>query len=373
MSMKSLNFSFEKNMFDKSKPYNELPLLPPKVDLEHSALLKGAIEANKSLAELKGVARTIPNQSILVNTLPLQEARLSSEIENVLTTNDLLYEAIASTKNNYDPQTKEVLRYREALWEGYNELKKNNLLTTNLFIKLYRKIKNTNAGIRNTPGTKISNSRGETVYTPPEGENIIREKLKNLEDFIHNDQDKIDPLIKLAVIHYQFEAIHPFTDGNGRTGRIINILYIIQQKLLDLPVIYLSRYIIENKNEYYKYLRNVTEKNEWIPWVAYVLKGLHNTATATVNKINEIGDILDKTLNEMKTKISSRVYSKELIELLFTQPYCKVEFLVNAGIAKRQTAADYLKEIEKTGLLKSKKVGKEVLYLNVKLFEMLGV
>jgi len=359
------------NMFDRAKPYNELPLLPPDINLEHNELLKEAIQANKSLAELKGVAQTIPNQTMLVNTLPLQEARLSSEIENVLTTNDLLYEAMASTKNNYDPQTKEVLRYREALWEGYNELKKNDLLTTNLIVRLYQKIKNTNAGIRNTPGTKISNSKGETVYTPPEGENIIRDKLKNLEDFIHNDQDTIDPLIKLAVIHYQFEAIHPFTDGNGRTGRIINILYIIQQKLLDLPVIYLSRYVIENKNEYYKLLRNVTEKYDWIPWINYILKGLNNTATDTINKIIEIRKLFESTLDEMKIKLSSRVYSKELIELLFMQPYCKVEYVVNAGIVKRQTAAEYLKEIEKTGLLKSKKVGKEVLYLNVRLLEIL--
>ena len=358
-------------MFDKSKPYNDLPLLPPNTNLEKSKLLKEAIQANKTLAELKGVAQTIPNQSILVNTLPLQEARLSSEIENVLTTNDLLYEAMASTKNNYDPQTKEVLRYREALWEGYNELKKKDLLTTNLIIKLYQKIKNTNAGIRNTPGTKISNSSGEIIYTPPEGENIIRDKLKNLENFIHDD-DKIDPLIKLAVIHYQFEAIHPFTDGNGRTGRIINILYIIQQKLLDLPVIYLSRYVIENKNKYYELLRNVTEKKDWIPWIVYMLQGLRVTAAATVNKIKEIKNLFDESVDNMKAKLSSRVYSKELIELLFMQPYCKVEYVVNAGIVKRQTAAEYLKEIEKTGLLKSKKVGKEVLYLNVKLFELLG-
>jgi Fic family protein len=359
-------------MFNKEKPYNDLPLLPPEADLENKELLREAIKANKSLAELKGIAQTIPNQTILINTLPMQEAKLSSEIENVLSTNDLLYEAVTANKNNYDPQTKEVLRYCEALWEGYNELKKNDLLTTNLFIKLYRKIKETNAGIRTTPGTKITNSKREVVYTPPEGENTIRDKLKNLEDFIHSDTDAIDPLIKLALIHYQFEAIHPFTDGNGRTGRIINILYIIQQRLLDLPVIYLSRYVIENKNDYYKHLRNVTEKNEWIPWIGYILNGVNAIAIDTINKIREIKDLFDQTLYDMKVQLPSRVYSKELIELLFNQPYCKVEFIVNAGIAKRQTAADYLKEVEKTGLLKSKKVGKEVLYLNVRLFDKLN-
>lgn len=358
-------------MFNRNEPYNDLPLLPPKDVLENSEILKAAIAANKKLAELKGIAKTIPNQTILINTLPLQEARSSSEIENVLTTNDQLYEALAAKTEDYDPQTKEVLRYKEALWGGYNKLKENNLLTTNLFIDIFQKIKETTAGIRSTPGTKITTSAGEVIYTPPEGENIIREKLSNLENYIHDDTDGTDPLIKLAVIHYQFEAIHPFTDGNGRTGRIINILYLLQQKLLDLPVIYLSRHIIENKNDYYLLLRTVTEKNEWISWIIYLLKGISSTAGDTVDKITEIKDLLENTLIDMKQKLPGRIYSKELIELLFNQPYCKVEFVVNAGIAKRQTAAEYLKQIEKTGLLKSKKVGKEVLYLNLPLFELL--
>jgi Fic family protein len=300
----------------------------------------------------------------------LQEARSSSEIENVLTTNDQLFEAFASKAKESDPQTKEVLRYKEALWEGYSRLKENNLLTTNLFIGIFQKIKETTYGIRNTPGTKISTTAGEVVYTPPEGENVIRDKLFNLEEYINND-DKTDPLIKLAVIHYQFEAIHPFSDGNGRTGRIINILYLLQQKLLELPVIYLSRYIIENKDDYYRLLKSVTEKYQWIPWILYILNGIIITAETTVNKIVEIKDLLDRTLVDMKKKLPGKIYSKELIELLFTQPYCKVEFVVKADIAKRQTAAEYLKEIEKTGLLKSKKVGKEVLYLNIPLFELL--
>jgi len=358
-------------MFNRNEPYNNLPLLPPKDELENSDILKAAIDANKALAELKGITRTIPNQAILINTLPLQEARSSSEIENVLTTNDQLYEALAAKTEDYDPQTKEVLRYKEALWGGYNKLKENNLLTTNLFIDIFQKIKETTAGIRSTPGTKITTPAREVIYTPPEGENIIREKLSNLENYIHDDTDGTDPLIKLAVIHYQFEAIHPFTDGNGRTGRIINILYLLQQKLLDLPVIYLSRHIIENKNDYYLLLRTVTEKNEWISWIIYLLKGISSTAGNTVDKITEIKDLLENTLIDMKQKLPSRIYSKELIELLFNQPYCKVEFVVNAGIAKRQTAAEYLKEIKKTGLLKSKKVGKEVLYLNLPLFELL--
>lgn len=358
-------------MFNKDKPYNELPLLPPKSELENIEILKTAITANKAVAELKGVAKTIPNQAILINSLPLQEAKSSSAIENVLTTNDILFEAFASKSNGYDLQTKEVLRYKEALWEGYNRLKKNNLLTTNLFISIFQKIKETNAGIRNTQGTKISTSTGQAIYTPPEGENLIRDKLANLEEYINSNDDKTDPLIKLAVIHYQLKAIHPFTDGNGRTGRIINILYLVQQQLLELPVIYLSHYIIENKDDYYNLLKSVTEKNEWTSWILYILKGILNTAEATVNKIVDIKNLLNDTVKDMKQKLPGRIYSKELIELLFTQPYCKVEFVVNAGIAKRQTAAEYLKEIEKAGLLKSKKVGKEVLYLNQPLFELL--
>lgn len=356
-------------MFNKEIPYNDLPLLPPKIELETKEILKAAISANKALAELKGVAKTIPNQSILISTLPLQEARSSSEIENVITTNDKLYEAMASSANNFDPQTKEVLRYRKALWEGYKELQQKGLLTTNLYIKIYQKIKETNAGIRVTSGTKISNSSGEVIYTPPEGETVIRNKLKNLEEFIHAE-DELDDLIKLALIHYQFEAIHPFTDGNGRTGRIINVLYLILKGQLDLPILYLSKYIIENKNEYYKRLTNVTEKNEWQPWVLYILDAIKETAEFTSAKIVQIKNLVDRTTEEGKKKLPSRVYSKELIELIFEKPYSKTEFVVNAGIAKRQTAAEYLKELEKAGFLKSKKVGKEVLYLNTGLMNV---
>ncbi len=353
-------------MYNKEKPYNDLPLLPPKADIETKEILKAAIDANRSLAELKGIAKTIPNQSILISALPLQEARSSSEIENVVTKNDKLYEAIASSANNYDPQTKEVLRYREALWEGYNELKERGLLTTNLYTKIYQKIKETNAGIRVTPGTKISNSRGEVIYTPPEGEQIIRDKLKNLEEFIYAE-DELDDLIKLALIHYQFEAIHPFTDGNGRTGRIICVLFLILKEHLELPILYLSKYIIENKNEYYKRLRSVTENNEWHQWITYLLKTVKHTADFTAEKITQIKGLVNQTIEEAKKKLPSRVYSKELIELIFEEPYCKTEFVVNASIAKRQTAAEYLKELEKAGFLKSKKVGKEMLYMNIKL------
>jgi Fic family protein len=358
--------------FDRSRPYNQLPLIPPKTDMENKAILKKTVIAGRALAELKGIGETIPNQAMLINTIVLCEAQSSSEIENVITTTDALFKAFTSKTNNIDPATKEVLRYREALWEGFNTLKRRPVLSTNVFIKLFQTIKENRAGIRNTPGTKIENTAtGEVLYTPPEGEQIIRDKLKNLEDYIHAE-DKVDPLIKLAIIHYQFEAIHPFFDGNGRAGRILNILFLVYKDLLDLPVLYLSKYIIENKNNYYRLLRNVTEKDKWEPWILFMLEAVEQTSAYTRDKIISIRSLLEKTLEYARKRLPERVYSKELIELLFHQPYTKGQFLVNAGIAERQTAAEYLKELEKIGVLKSHKVGRENLYLNVKLYKLLS-
>ncbi|MEJ2053757.1 MAG: Fic family protein, partial [Calditrichaceae bacterium] len=338
--------------FNPNKPYNELPLLPPKQEIENHDTLRRSVSANRALAELKGMGSVIPNQNILINSLTLQEAKNSSEIENIITTNDALFKAFTAQSGKIDPATKEVLHYREALWDGFKKVRKNGLLTTNLFVHLVKMIKENQAGIRNTPGTKIANPRnGKVVYTPPEGEKNIRDKLANLENWIH-EKDKIDPLIKLAVLHYQFEAIHPFTDGNGRVGRLINILYLIQQNLLDYPVLYLSKYIIDHKADYYSLLRAVTEKQTWQPWIIFMLEAIETTSISTCQRIQNIRYLLDKTLKTAKTKLPERVYSKELIELIFNQPYCKGQFLVDAGIAKRQTAAEYLKELEKTGLLK---------------------
>ncbi len=358
--------------FARSKPYNQLPLIPPKADMETKAVLKKTVTAGRALAELKGVGETIPNQAMLINTIVLREAQSSSEIENVVTTTDALFKAFTAKTNNIDPATKEVLRYREALWEGFNTLKKRPVLSTNVFIKLFWTIKENKAGIRKVPGTKVANlATGEVMYTPPEGEQVIRDKLKNLEDYIHAE-DKVDPLIKLAIIHYQFEAIHPFFDGNGRAGRILNILFLVYKDLLALPVLYLSKYIIENKNDYYRLLRDVTEKDKWEPWILFMLDAVEQTSAYTRDKIINIRSLLEKTLEEAKKKLPERVYSKELIELLFHQPYTKGQFLVEAKIAERKTAADYLKELEKVGILKSKKIGKENLYLNVKLFNLLS-
>jgi len=358
--------------FDPNKPFNDLPPLPSNEDVETKPVLKKAITANRALAELKGLGGTIPNQALLVNSLILQEAKASSEIENVITTNDALFKAFTAKTSRVDPATKEVLRYREALWEGYNALKKRPILSTNLFTGIVRTIKENQAGIRNTPGTTIANgTTGKVIYTPPEGETIIRDKLKNLEDFIHAE-DEMDPLIKLALIHYQFEAIHPFSDGNGRTGRIINILFLILHGLLELPVLYLSKAIIERKNDYYRLLRQVTENGQWEPWILYMLASIEETATFTRERIIAIRDLMLETMARARRELPRRVYSKELIELLFQQPYCKISFLVDAGIASRNIASSYLGELVKINILIKETIGRETLYLNHKLYELLS-
>ncbi len=358
--------------FEPHKPYNELPLLPPKQHLESPAVLKKTISAARALAELKGLGKTIPNQNILINSITLQEAKDSSAIENVITTNDALFKAFAAKSRQIDAATKEVLHYREALWQGYQVLQQRKLLTTNGFINMVQTIKGNQAGIRNTPGTKIANpATGEVIYTPPEGERLIRDKLKNLEAYIHSD-DNQETLVKLAVIHYQFEAIHPFADGNGRTGRIIHILYLVQQALLEMPILYLSKYIIENKADYYRLLRGVTERQDWEPWLLFMLDTVERTADFTRQRILEIRSLLDETLEKAKAELPPRVYSKELIELLFHQPYCKVQFVVKAGIVQRKAAAEYLQEFENIGILKSQIIGKERLYLNTELFDLLS-
>lgn len=358
--------------FDRHKPFNDLPALPPPVEVETKAVLKRAITANRALAELKGQGAIIPNQAMLVNSLVLQEAKASSEIENIVTTNDALFRAMAGTSGTVDPATKEVLRYREALWHGYNRVRKNTQLNAKLYVDLVQAITQDGRAIRNHPGTVIANRQThEIVYTPPEGERLIRRKLDDLEQFLYA-HDGMEPLVKLALSHYQFEAIHPFFDGNGRTGRIINILYLVTQDLIDLPVLYLSKQIIDDKQEYYRHIRMVTENGHWEAWVLYMLKAVEITAQVTLKKILAIRSLLDETLKIAKAKLPARVYSKELIELIFRQPYTKGQFVVEAGLAERQTAAEYLKELERIKVLKSQKVGKESLYLNVKLYELLA-
>jgi len=354
---------------DPLKPYNELPLLPPHADLESKEILRKAIRANRALAELKGAGELIPNQSMLINTIPLQEARTSSEIENIITTNDKLFKA-AAVSSACDPATKEVIHYRTALRNGFHMLQKRPL-SVNLMIEICQTLKNREVDVRKVPGTTLSNpATGEIFYTPPEGENIIREKLNNLETYIH-EEDGLDPLIRMAVIHYQFEAIHPFHDGNGRTGRILNILFLVEKGLLKIPVLYLSLYIIQNKNEYYRLLHEVTTKGAWEPWVMYMLTAIEETASWTCEKIIAIRDLLEETVVFCKEKLSGSVYSRELIELIFVQPYCKIAFLVEAGIAERKTASVYLQKLEEIGVLRSSQLGREKVYINPRLIELI--
>jgi len=351
-------------------PYNALPLLPPTgVELETRAVLKQAIAANRALAELKGAGDIIPNQAVLVRLIGLQEAKLSSEIENIVTTNDDLYRAFSDETARFDPQTKEVLHYNEALWHGYSRLRAGMPLSTRLFEEIVGIIKNTEVGVRRGTGTVIANPRGEVVYTPPEGESLIRDKLANVEHFIHA-QDDLDPLVKMALLHYQFEAIHPFLDGNGRAGRILNILYLIHAHLLDIPVLYLSRYIIEHKGDYYAGLRRVTEDGAWEEWVQFTLRAVETTALETHQRVQDIRALMQRTTDTVRTELP-KIYSKDLIEVLFSQPYCKIRFLEQAGIGNRQTASKYLQELDRIGVLRRVDVGREAYFVNTEFFNLL--
>ncbi len=355
---------------NRNQPFNDLPLLPPTVELETTAILKKAIEANRQLAELKGLVTSIPNQDILVDGIVLQEARLSSEIENIVTTNDELYKAVADEKLSTNPQAKEVLRYREALWSGFRQLK-DRPISTNLFIELVKIIKGSDIGIRRIPGTKIANSSGEVLYTSPEGESVIRYKLSNLEHFIHADNG-IDALIKLAIMHYQFEAIHPFVDGNGRTGRVINILFLAEKGLLDKPILFLSHYILRTKQAYYEGLRRVTEDGAWSDWVLYMLEAIRTTAFETQERVTKILEAIEVAKKTVQTQ-APKIYSRDLIDVIFRHPYCKARFLEEAGLAKRQTAALYLQTLEDIDLLESVKVGTAKYYVNKTLTQILSL
>ena len=356
--------------YNPLKPYNDLPDLPPRADLETKIIMKKIITASRALSELKGAIKNLPNPFLFIDTVNLQEAQASSAIENIITTQDDLFRANVSDKIVESPATKEVLHYKDALWFGFEQIKKKPLLTTNLFIAIMRIIKENQSGIRNIPGTQLKNPVTEkTIYTPPEGENIIRDKLKGLEYFINTDDD-IDPLVKMALIHYQFEAIHPFFDGNGRTGRIILLLYLKISGLTDHPSLYLSNYILKNKNEYYTNLRNVTEKKNWQAWVLYMLDMIEVTSVNSRTRIEKI-DVLMKSMSGKIQKQLPKIYTKDLVEVLFRLPYTKRNFLTTAGIGNIKTSGAYLKNLEEKGFLKSITAGKEKLYLNFQLMEIL--
>ncbi len=354
--------------FARHQPYNDLPLLPPAVDLESKAVLKQAISANRVLANLRGLAAQIPNQDMLIRSIVLQEARLSSEIENIVTTNDELYRADADPDGKTDPHTKEVLRYRQALYHGLVAMGQRPL-STNLFVEIVGMIKQRDLGIRAVPGSALKNEAGEVVYTPPVGEALIRDKLGNLEQFIHADDD-IDPLIKMAVMHYQFEAIHPFPDGNGRTGRILNLLYLVDRKLLDIPVLFLSRYIIAHRPAYYEGLRRVTEEGAWENWILFMLRAIEETARQTFDQVQAILALMEEIRARVQDQAPA-IYSKDLIEVIFRHPYTKIQFVVDAGIAKRQTASSYLQTLAGLGILSEEKIGREKYYINDALLKAL--
>ena len=352
-------------------PFNDLPLLPPIRDkIETVKVLRQLVKSSVALAELKGLAMILPNPDILLNAVILKEARASSEIENVITTQDKLYQALSAKGIQVDSSTKEVLRYREAMLFGFHFIQKKNFLSTNAIIEVQKILEENAAGIRKLPGTALRNAAtGKVIYTPPDNFDTITGLMRNLEQYLNNEDD-VSPLIKMAVQHYQFESIHPFYDGNGRTGRIINVLYLILNGLIENPILYLSAYIIDNKEEYYRLLQEVRTKDNWEGWVLYILKGIEQTANETIAQVKEISQLFIHT-QELVKQNAPKSYSKELIELLFEHPYCKSEYLTKRFGISRITASKYLKELEKIKVLQSKQVWKETLYINTSLFDLL--
>lgn len=355
--------------WDPVQPYNHLPALPPARELETRAVLKACIEARAALAELKQAAELIPNQAMLINTIPLLEAKDSSEIENIVTTTDQLFQ-YAQGHDNADPATKEALRYRTALHQGFQSLKARPLCTATA-VDVCRTLKGVDMDIRGTPGTQLANDRtGEVVYTPPEGEGRLRDMLANWERFLHN-QTELDPLIRMAVGHYQFEAIHPFTDGNGRTGRVLNILYLIQEELLNLPILYLSRHVIAHRADYYRLLLGVTRDEAWEPWLLFMLQAVADTSRWTTGKIAAIRTLVEHTTEHVRTRLP-KIYTRELVDVIFEQPYCRIGNLVDKGIAQRQAASRYLHDLADLGVLREMPFGKEKLFIHPKLMQLLS-
>ncbi|MET7000488.1 Fic family protein [Chitinophaga defluvii] len=353
------------------KPFNHLPLLPPaREKIETLNVLRQLVHSSVALAELKGLANTLPNPHILLNAVILKEAKASSEIENVITTQDKLYQALSAKGIEIDVATKEVLRYREAVLFGFHLIEKKEFINTNAIISIQKILEESNAGIRKLPGTALRNaSTGQVIYTPPDNHESILRLMKNLEEYL-NEKDDLSPLVKLAVQHYQFESIHPFYDGNGRTGRIINVLYLVLHGLLASPILYLSAYIIANKAAYYRLLQEVRSTGNWEEWVLYILKGIEQTARETISQIALINNLFKKTQEKIKT-ISPKSYNKELLEILFEHPYSKIEYLTERLNISRITASKYLKVLEKMGIVESRKVWKETLYINTQLFDLL--
>jgi Fic family protein len=349
----------------------KLEKLPPQREkVETIKILRQLSISANVLGELKGIAKTIPNQTMLVNAVVLQEAKDSSAIENIITTQDELYKAL-TTKTKQIKEVKEVINYRKAIFIGDELIKKQGFLRLKDLEEIQKTIIENNAGIRSMAGTVLRNDKtGEVVYTPPQSKDEILNLLTNFLEHFNLSQDDLSPLINLAILHYQFESIHPFYDGNGRTGRVLNILYLIINDLLDIPILYLSSYINENKSDYYRLLNKVNKHDEWEEYILYILKAIEVTATSTIKKINLINNLLQETIQVAKEK-APKIYRKELIELLFEEPYSKIDYVVKRLKVERKAASRYLRKLEEVGILKSQKISREYIYLNVKLIQIL--
>ena len=362
-----------KTQFDRNNPYNHLPLLPPSGEIDDdSDILKKLVSSSRALASVNFNVMRLPNPYMLVNTIALQEAKASTEIENIFTTEDELYKAVSDNKSEEkaDLAVKEVLRYREALWAGYHELKETKILNLQSVLSIFRQIKRTTSGIR-PPQANVFIKQGqselrpgEIIYTPPRGNDIVELLMDNLLSYLNDDiKYPTDPLIKMCIVHYQFEAIHPFQDGNGRTGRILNLIYLVKSGLLNQPVLYLSKYIIINKSDYYFNLGAVTQMGSWKPWILYMLDAVEKTSALTNNLINDILEQMDSTLKYGKSKI--KWYTKELNETIFSQPYFKPKIIGNVlGRTSRTTLSKRMEELVTAKILTPKRDGSEVYYLN---------
>ena len=356
--------------------YN-IPKLPLDFDFETKAIMRQVTKSNRRLAELKGVALTIPNENILLSSLVLQEALDSSAVENIVTTSDELYRAELDIKGGLtNAATKEVLNYREAMQVGFDMVRRNRLLTLNDIKQIQKTLEHNNAGFRTVPGTKLKSSKGEVVYIPPQSGEDVARYMSNLEQYINDPEiHDIDPLIKMAIIHHQFESIHPFYDGNGRTGRIIAILYLVVNDLLDLPILYLSRYITHNKGEYYRLIQRIRDNDpdnaeDWEKWILFMLKGVEETAIETIRLVKSISALMAKYKNILKP-LFGKQYKHELLNNLFFHPYTKIEFMERDMSVQRKTAAKYLDTIvSETGLLKKQKLGRSNYYINTELMEL---
>ena len=365
--------------YDRHIPYNNLPPLPPEsalyMDEEVGAKL---VLASRRLAELKGLAATLPNQSIFVNTIALREAKASSAIENIVTTDDELYRCLSYQEDDYlEGPAKEILHYREALWGGFQDITREKTLSIETIVDIFRQVKQTHDGIRPYQAEIVIKKRGwgslvaETVYTPPRGKGVVEKKMTEMISFLNDETaTHIDPLLKMAMAHYQFEAIHPFRDGNGRTGRILCIIYLIQKGLLDLPILYLSAYILQNKDAYYHALNSVTGLRDWKQWILYMLEAVSQTAEYTIDKINRIRALMEKTesiIRESKLQLARLNLSK-----LFEQPYIRPKNLLSDTIKSINTAKKYLGQLEQLGLLSKERIGKEYIWFNTALMAILS-